>query len=81
MCEEGLRGQVTVCVKNGARGLVSARVVNGFERWAKLRECGMSDMRVCVCVRRVCVVNSIKDLVMKCAMVGTVGTMEKLECW
>ena len=55
------RGQVTACVKNSARGQVSARVMNGFGRWVKLRECGISDVRVCVCVRRACVVNSIKD--------------------
>ena len=71
--KNGVRGQVTACVKNcascqvtacvinGARGQVSAHVMNGFARCVKLRKCGMSDVRVCVCVRRVCVVDSTKD--------------------
>ena len=61
-CNElGMKSQLSLCVKNGVRDQVSACVRKGFWRWVKLRECGMSDVRVCVYVSRVCVVNGIKD--------------------
>ena len=46
-------------MKKGARERVSACVMNGFGRRVKLKECGMSDVRVCMCMRRVFVVDII----------------------
>ena len=48
---------------------VSASVMIRFGRWEKWRECEMSDVKVWVRFRRVCVMKGMREQLMQCVMV------------